>query len=158
MSTSAARSGWRKEKLQVGTGSTRRVDWPLIVGGVLRLPLSQVPSSSASSPNAFAVLRASDELERHRDETTLLRRAVEPARAELGLERTAIFLSGRSLDLLQGTWGTGLNGQTTDERDIAFLMGSAHREAIARRRRGAQPGRQARSSPKSWPCSNRMLA
>jgi AraC-like DNA-binding protein len=133
----AARSGWRKEKLLVASGSTRRVDWPLIVGGVLRLPLSQVPPPATSpSPNAFAVLRASDELERHRDHNTLLRRAVELAREELGLERTAIFLSGRSQDLLQGTWGTGLEGQTTDERDIAFLMGSAHREAIARSNAG----------------------
>jgi AraC-like DNA-binding protein len=57
---------------------------------------------------------------------------VELCRSEIGLERVAIFLCGDSPELVHGTWGTGVEGETTDEREIAFLMGSAHREAIAR--------------------------
>lgn len=112
---------------------TRRVDWPLIVGGGLQLPLAQAP---LEAPDAFAVLRAMDELGQYRDLNTLLRRAVELCREAIGLERVAIFLCGESPELLQGTWGTGLEGETTDEREIAFLMGSAHREAIARSNAG----------------------
>jgi AraC-like DNA-binding protein len=78
------------------------------------------------------VLEASDELSGYRDENTLLRRAVELARSVLGVERAAIFTCGRSLDLLQGTWGTGAAGETTDEREIAFVLGAAHREAMTR--------------------------
>ncbi len=121
---------WGQQRLAARSASApRRVDWPLIVGGGLRLPLAQAP---LAAPDAFAVLRASDELAQYRDLNTLLRRAVELARRELGLERVAIFMCAESPDLLEGTWGTGRDGETTDEREIAFLMGSAHREAIAR--------------------------
>src|SRR5688572_557173 len=92
--------------------TTRRVDWPLVVGGGLRLPLSQAP---LGTEDVFSVLKAADELARYRDMNTLLRRAVELARRDLGLERVAIFLCGQSPNLLQGTWGTGMDGQTTDE-------------------------------------------
>jgi AraC-like DNA-binding protein len=121
---------WGQQRLAARSASApRRVDWPLIVGGGLRLPLAQAP---LAAPDAFAVLRASDELAQYRDLNTLLRRAVELARRELRLERVAIFMCAESPDLLEGTWGTGREGETTDEREIAFLMGSAHREAIAR--------------------------
>lgn len=120
--------GWRRQG-QGGPRVTRRVDWPLIVGGSLRLPLSQAP---LDSDDVFSVLRVTDELSQYRDVDTLLRRAVELARRDLGLERVAIFLCGDSPNLLHGTWGTSMTGETTDERAIAFLMGGAHREAIAR--------------------------
>lgn len=121
---------WRWQQLAaVEPRATRRVDWPLIVEGALRLPLPHAP---LGAEDVFSVLRAADELAQYRDVNTLLRRAVELARRELGLERVAIFLCADSPDLLQGTWGTGMDGETTDEREIAFLMGSAHREAIAR--------------------------
>jgi AraC-like DNA-binding protein len=84
----------------------------------------------------LALLKATDELGQLRDESTVLRRAVELVRTSVGLPRVAIFLCGESLDLAQGSWGTGLLGDTTDERDIAFLMGKAHREAIARSNSG----------------------
>lgn len=116
-----------------GPRATRRVDWPLIVGGSLRLPLSQAP---LDSKDMFSVLEITDELSQYRDTDTLLRRAVELSRRELRLERVAIFLCGDAPNLLFGTWGTGMDGETTDERAIAFLMGSAHREAIARSNAG----------------------
>lgn len=125
---------WGQQRLAARESRpTRRVDWPLVVGGALRLPLAQAP---LPAPDAFAVLRAADELARYRDLNTLLRRAVELCRLELGLERVAIFICGGAPDLLSGTWGTGIHGETTDEREIAFLMGSAHREAVARSNAG----------------------
>jgi AraC-like DNA-binding protein len=121
---------WGKQRLAaLEPRAPRRVDWPLVVGGGLHLPLAQAP---LGAPDAFAVLRVADELGNYRDLNTLSRRAVELCRSELGLTRVAIFLCGDARDLLHGTWGTGVDGETTDEREIAFLMGSAHREAIAR--------------------------
>ncbi len=125
---------WGWQRLSAGgPRATRRVDWPLIVGGSLRLPLSQAP---LDTEDVFSVLRVTDALAQYRDVDTLLRRAVELARGELGLERVAIFLCGDSPNLLHGTWGTGIRGETTDERAIAFLMGGAHQEAIARSNAG----------------------
>lgn len=125
---------WQRQRARAADAprSTRRVDWPLVVSGGQRLPLSQVPPASG---DARCILSAVDELSEYRDENTLLRRAVELSRLQLGLERTAIFLSGN--ELLRGSWGTSLEGRTTDEREIAFLIGSAHREAIARSAAGA---------------------
>jgi AraC-like DNA-binding protein len=123
-------STWQRQRAAaLSPRSTRRVDWPLIVGGSLRLPLSQAP---AAPEDALSVLEATDELSGYRDENTLLRRAVELARSALGVERAAIFSRGRSLDLLHGTWGSSAEGETTDEREIAFVMGAAHREAMTR--------------------------
>ncbi len=125
---------WRQQQLAaLEPRPQRRVDWPLVVGGGLRLPLSQAP---LDTPDVFAVLRALDELGQYRDLNTLLRRAVELCRSEVGLERVAIFLHGESPELLTGTWGTGPNGETTDEREIAFVTGSAHREAVLRSNAG----------------------
>ena len=123
-------STWQQQRAAaLSPRSTRLVDWPLLVGGGWRTPLPQAP---AAAEDALSVLDASDELSGYRDEHTLLRRAVELARSELGIERAAIFSCGRSLDLLHGTWGSGAAGETTDEREIAFVLGAAHREAITR--------------------------
>ncbi|MEY2936692.1 MAG: hypothetical protein RL033_7441 [Pseudomonadota bacterium] len=123
-------STWQQQRAAaLSPRSTRLVDWPLLVGGSWRTPLPQAP---AAAEDALSVLDASDELSGYRDEHTLLRRAVELARSELGIERAAIFSCGRSLDLLHGTWGSGAAGETTDEREIAFVLGAAHREAITR--------------------------
>ena len=123
-------STWQHQRAAaLAPRSMRRVDWPLLVGGNWRTPPAQAP---AAPEDALSVLEASDELSGYRDENTLLRRAVELARSLLGVERAAIFTCGRSLDLLQGTWGTGAAGETTDEREIAFVLGAAHREAMTR--------------------------
>ncbi len=123
-------STWQHQRAgALSPRGTRRVDWPLLVGGNWRTPPAQAP---AVPEDALSVLEASDELSGYRDENTLLRRAVELARSVLGVERAAIFSCGRSLDLLHGTWGSGAAGETTDEREIAFVLGAAHREAMTR--------------------------
>src|SRR5690606_27290536 len=63
------------------------------------------------------------------DFSTLLRRGVELLREAVGLERAAIFLLQGDRHLV-GTFGTGSNGETTDERHIAFELGHSHREAF----------------------------
>jgi len=103
------------------------VDWPLVVGAKLRNPLvSSRPSGVVS------VLVAADELVTYRDLDTVLRRAVELTRDRIGLERVAIFLEDETGQYLCGTWGTGLAGETTDERHIFFDKGGNHQAAHAR--------------------------
>ncbi len=105
----------------------RCVDWPLVVGSKLRMPVTSSPRAGVVS-----VLAAADELVSYRDLDTALRRAVELARDRIGLERVAIFLEDDTGDTLWGTWGTGLAGETTDERHLFFGQGGSHREAHAR--------------------------
>lgn len=75
-------------------------------------------------------LVAFDELLAYRDFDTLLRRAVELLRDAIHLERAAVFVL-RDETTLHGTFGTGLGGETSDERHIAFELGQSHREAFA---------------------------
>jgi hypothetical protein len=58
-----------------------------------------------------------------------VRRAVELTRDRIGLERVAIFLEDETGKYLCGTWGTGLAGETTDERHIFFDKGGNHQAA-----------------------------
>ncbi|MBI5712190.1 MAG: PAS domain S-box protein [Chloroflexi bacterium] len=63
-----------------------------------------------------AVVEAADELLGYDDLDTLYRRAVELAREKLRVERCAIFLLDPSKEHLWGTYGTDIQGNTTDER------------------------------------------
>ncbi len=65
-----------------------------------------------------SVLEVADELIGCQDIETLYRRAVELARERLGLERCALFLEEG--DKVRGTFGTGMDGSTTDERELLF--------------------------------------
>lgn len=96
--------------------------------------------SSARSGGAHAwllALAAFDELREHRDWDTLLRRSVELLRDPIGIERVGIFLLDPEGKRLFGTWGTGAAGETTDERRIAFDVGTSHREAFTHARSGS---------------------
>ena len=63
-----------------------------------------------------AVLNITNELMHCRDITHLYRRTVELARKKLGLERCSIFIKDGAL--IRGTFGTNLQGRTTNERDM----------------------------------------
>jgi AraC-like DNA-binding protein len=102
-----------------------------VVGSKLRLPLA-----SSHAGGVVSVLSAADELVSYRDVDTVLRRAVELARDRIGLERTAIFLEDESGEKLWGTWGTGLAGETTDERHLFFSKGANHHRCHARAQAG----------------------
>ena len=62
-----------------------------------------------------AILLAADELVACPDLDTMQRRAVELAREKLGIERIGLFLLDATGDFVQGTYGTGMAGQTTVE-------------------------------------------
>jgi len=68
-----------------------------------------------------AVLSIVDELITCRDTDSLLRRSVELARERLGVERCSLHLVDGSL--MRGTYGTSLQGTTTDERAHSYAAG-----------------------------------
>src|SRR6478735_94177 len=105
----------------------RRVDWPIVLGST---SLHARPGSPRGG--VMSVLSAIDELSCYQDLDVILRRAVELLRDRIGLERVGIFLFQPQDQLLHGSWGTGLSGQTTDEHRIAFALGDNHREAFQR--------------------------
>lgn len=106
--------------------------WPKVQanpGGGLEEAVPLTSPHHSSERAWIATLAAFDELRAYSDLATLLRRGVELLREAVGLERAAIFLL-RADGRLEGTFGTGTHGETTDERHIAFEMGQSHREAF----------------------------
>lgn len=111
-----------------------QVDWPTVMGRELGSPRT-LPAGQGVS-----VLSVADELASYRELDSVLRRAVELSRDRIGIERAALFLYDDAGERLCGTWGTGLAGETTDERHTYFHEGFHHREAKA----------QALASISSW--------
>lgn len=116
-----------------------RDHWPQVMplpgGGPERtqgphLRATDVPRAEESAHAWLTALVAFDELQSYRELDTLLRRSVELVRSALSLERAALFLLSDD-QTLYGTFGTGLSGETTDERHISFELGKSHREAFA---------------------------
>lgn len=105
----------------------RRVDWPILLGSS-----SPHPQVGPTGGGVVSVLSAIDELSCYDELDTILRRAVELLRDRIGLERAGLFLLRPEDKLMHGCWGTGLNGQTTDEHSIAFALGENHQEAFRR--------------------------
>jgi AraC-like DNA-binding protein len=105
--------------------------WP-----VLTEPAPRSPLPVAVGTGSVGVLSATDELMSYRDLETVLKRAVELARSRVGLERAAIYLFDEKGENLCGTWGTDLEGATTDERAISMKTGVRHREATAQAQAG----------------------
>jgi len=76
-----------------------------------------------STQDLKAVVEIADRLISSPDLDTLLRKAVELARSLLRVERCSILLNRD--DHLIGTYGTDINGRTTDERDKIIPMDAA---------------------------------
>ncbi len=66
------------------------------------------------------VVEATDELIACPDMESLFRRAVELAREKLDIERCAIFVEDDGK--VKGTFGTDMNGRTTDDQDLTMPM------------------------------------
>lgn len=113
-----------------------REEWPSVLPQCEGGDLSALEYKGATVRAWLEAIAAFDELTEYRDRDTLLRRSVELLRNPIGLERAAIFLLDPSSERLLGTWGTSADGETTDERHIAFEVGSSHREAFAHARLG----------------------
>jgi AraC-like DNA-binding protein len=95
----------------------RTVNWSLIVEGDAPEPVL-VPTSARGELawllSAFRELPALD------DADAIVRRAIEVARARIGLERVAVFVRDEASPRMLGTWGTDLEGGLVDERHIMF--------------------------------------
>ena len=66
----------------------------------------------------------------------VLRKAVELARDDIGLERAAIYLVAQDSQSMIGTWGTDSHRRTTDEHDFVFDIDPLVRQFFARSLRG----------------------
>ena len=78
----------------------------------------RAPTKASEWRGVVSVLAAVDELSASAEMEGLLKKAVELARKRIGLERVALYLceqSGTGFSL-RGTYGTGMHGETTDER------------------------------------------
>jgi len=66
------------------------------------------------------LLAAADELATYRETDSVLGRAVELTRECIGLERVGLYIRDKNADriIMRGTWGTGAQGQTIDERGL----------------------------------------
>lgn len=71
------------------------------------------------------VLAIANELGGYDELDALLRHAVELVRRRLKLERLAVYLLDEKNDLMRGTFGTGLSGETVDERWYAHPVTKA---------------------------------
>ncbi len=105
--------------------------WPVVMPVCEGIPKGPHAEHAVPFTRWLEALAAFDKLRSYRDRDTLMRRCVELLRDSIGLERCAIFLLGPPGLRLFGTWGTGAQGETTDERGIAFDAGTSHREAFA---------------------------
>jgi AraC-like DNA-binding protein len=128
---------WRVNALGDRPLRVLREAWPRVLPKCEGGSLEELPHSKGATRAWLEAIAAFDELSQYRDRDTLLRRSVELLRQPIGLERAAIFLLDARGDRLLGTWGTGAQGESTDERHIAFEVGSSHREAFAHARSGS---------------------
>ncbi|HEY4186224.1 MAG TPA: helix-turn-helix domain-containing protein [Polyangia bacterium] len=107
----------------------RRVDWSIILGAdqpALKVLDPSVPGSMAGLLAMFDELRALE------DPDAIIRRAVELARARLGVVRAGLFLFDKARDLMLGTWGSDLSGRLVDEHHIMYAVSEPDREAFRR--------------------------
>lgn len=81
---------------------------------------NKLPSRLArtSDPLVARILECVRELLPVENLDTLLRTGVELARTRLGAERCTLWLLDFDRSTLRGTWGTGVDGNTTDEHDL----------------------------------------
>lgn len=105
---------------------------------LLNLPPASAPATQVSANEAeqewrgvVSVLSAIDELASCASMDLLLRQSVEVARSCIGLERAGLYVADPApSNLLRGAWGTGICGETTDERELGHELGESDRERL----------------------------
>jgi len=105
-----------------------------------------------SDSEAQIVARAlciSDELDACVETDAMLRLAVELARERLALERVALYIRAEHTDglLFRGTWGTGAQGETTDERSLSHELSPVDQESLLHARLAGELGTYQPCSP-----------
>lgn len=104
------------------------LNWPLASAVATELPTSE---GTPEWRGVVSVLSAIDELSNCPSLDLLLRQAVEVARDCVGLERVALYVAeAEPSTLLRGTWGTGLNRETTDERGLSHSLSDTDRSRL----------------------------
>lgn len=112
----------------------RRVDWNVATDAD---PARARLASPSTQPSGVAqLISALLGNPSHDTADQALRKAVELARNEIGLERAAIYLVGPDSQSMIGTWGTDSRRQTTDEHDLVFAIDPLVRQFFARALRG----------------------
>jgi AraC-like DNA-binding protein len=102
------------------TASSRLLNWPFASASATNLPYVD---GASEWRGVVSVLSAIDELSTSPSLDLLFRQAVEVARNSIGLERAALYVTdGNAKNTLLGTWGTGLRGETTDERGLSLEL------------------------------------
>jgi AraC-like DNA-binding protein len=94
-------------------------------------------SRSSEWTSVASLLAAAHELALCGERDQLLRQGVEFARERIGLERVGLYTceaSARGV-LMRGSWGTGLHGETLDERGYCHECSAADRETLLRLQR-----------------------
>lgn len=114
----------------------RRVDWEALLGNSKPEPSVQQPDPSQDLSSVVSAFQAMVLIE---DEEQLLKTAVEFARERLGLKRTALFLRNDKHQLMLGTWGTNLAGETVDERGVMYQIGESDRNVFQRAEEDGHP-------------------
>lgn len=108
--------------------SPRLLSWPPTSGTA---PEPRGPARASEWRGVVSVLGAADELAACHEMDTMARRAVELARECIGLERVALYVQDPPAShVLRGTYGTGANGETTDERALSHECSAAHWDAL----------------------------
>lgn len=114
----------------------RRVDWDVILA---QSPPEPALVESSARAEAAAVVEAFRELFSLEEPDLLLRRAVELSREKLGLKRAALFLLDEERQLMLGTFGTTIDGRTSDERQVMYQVGPSDRAVFRRAEEGGAP-------------------
>jgi AraC-like DNA-binding protein len=105
------------------------------------VPELRGPAGASEWRGVAGVLAAADELAACRSLDSLLKQAVELARERVGVERVGLYVQDpEGENLLRGTWGTDLKGQTTDEREVTHECSPGYRALLL----------QVQSSQKRW--------
>jgi len=98
-------------------------------------PEARTPSGASEWQTVTSVLSAADELCTCPDLDSLTRRAVEMLRKRIGLERVGLFLHDTNVRerlIMRGTWGTGVQGEITDERGLHYEASESDFERFRR--------------------------
>jgi AraC-like DNA-binding protein len=109
---------------------SRLLSRSLAVGGERAEP--HTGADPTAWQEVISLLAAVEELIASRDTDGMLRRSVELARDRLGLERVGLYLRDPKEPRLifRGTWGTGAQGETTDEHGLHYECSPEDYEAL----------------------------
>jgi AraC-like DNA-binding protein len=112
----------------------RRIDWRILVPDEPAVAKLVTPPKQTSEFAEIAAAVLTDPSAQTLDR--LLRCSVEFARNVILLERAAVYLFETPNKVMVGTWGTSIEGETTDEHDLMYDYGDLDREVFARAEQG----------------------